>query len=199
MTRKYLARAPCGWLRPAFATLIAACSPTITHHGYLAKPGAFGQISEGMSRTEVEGILGSPSTTASINFQGDSNYYITSVTESRSFLKAKETSREVIAVRFDKGDQVTSFAQYGLEDGRIININSRETPMVGKELSILQDIFKGILGSKGRASSASYLSFPCRPRLRLEAARSSVCLCAPTGQVRSRGSRYGLPRPAAIA
>ena len=41
-------------------------------------------------------------------------------------------SREVIAVRFDKGDQVTSFAQYGLEDGRIININSRETPIVGE-------------------------------------------------------------------
>ena len=35
-----------------------------------------------------------------------------------------------------------------LEDGRIININSRETPIVGNELSILQDIFKGILRSK---------------------------------------------------
>ena len=132
----------------SFATLVASCSPEINHHGYLARPGAFGQISEGMSKTEVEGILGSPSTTASINFQGDSNYYITSVTESRSFLKAKEISREVIAVRFDKNDQVTSFAQYGLEDGHIININSRKTPIIGEELSILQDIFRGILNSK---------------------------------------------------
>ncbi len=148
MTRKYLVRALLWLVAATFAILISACSPTITHHGYLAKPGAFGQISEGMSRTEVEGILGSPSTTASVNFQGDSNYYITSVTESRAFLQAKEMSREVIAVRFDKSDQVTSFAQYGLEDGRIININSRETPMAGKELSILQDIFKGIAGSK---------------------------------------------------
>jgi outer membrane protein assembly factor BamE (lipoprotein component of BamABCDE complex) len=137
------------WLiAAAFATLVASCSPEINHHGYLARPGAFGQISEGMSKTEVEGILGSPSTTASINFQGDSNYYITSVTESRSFLNAKEVSREVIAVRFDKNNQVTSFAQYGLEDGHIININSRKTPIVGEELSILQDIFKGILNSK---------------------------------------------------
>ena len=137
------------WLVVAsFATLIASCSPTIDRHGYIAKPGAFGQISEGMSKTEVEGILGSPSTTASINFQGDSNYYITSVTQSRAFLQAKEVSREVIAVRFDKNDQVTSFAQYGLEDGRIININSRQTPIVGNELGVLQDIFRGILGSK---------------------------------------------------
>ena len=148
ITRKYLVRTAM-WLAVAsFASLAASCSPTIDHHGYLAKPGAFGQISEGMSKTEVEAILGSPSTTASINFQGDSNYYITSVTESRAFLQAKEVSREVIAVRFDKNDQVTSFAQYGLEDGRIININSRQTPVVGNELSILKDIFRGILGSK---------------------------------------------------
>mgnify|MGYP002401565072 CR=1 FL=1 len=131
-----------------FATLVTACSPEIDHHGYIARPGAFGQISEGMSRTEVEGVLGSPSTTATVNFQGDSNYYITSVTEGRSFLQPKEVSREVIAVRFDKNDQVTSFAQYGLEDGRIININSRQTPVVGNDLSILQDIFKGIMNSK---------------------------------------------------
>jgi outer membrane protein assembly factor BamE (lipoprotein component of BamABCDE complex) len=131
-----------------FATGISACSPSISHHGYIARPGAFGQISEGMSKTEVEGILGSPSTTASVNFQGDSSYYITSVTESRSFLTPRETSREVIAVRFDKNDQVTSFAQYGLEDGRIININSRQTPVVGNDLGVLQDIFRGLLNAK---------------------------------------------------
>ena len=94
------------------------------HHGYIAKPGAFGQISQGMSRAEVESILGSPSTTAGVAFEGDSNYYITSVTESRSFLRPRETNREVIAVRFDRDSRVTSFAQYGLEDGRIIDVNS---------------------------------------------------------------------------
>jgi outer membrane protein assembly factor BamE (lipoprotein component of BamABCDE complex) len=140
---------PAMWLLAILlATGISACSPSINHHGYIARPGAFGQITEGMSRTEVEGILGSPSTTASINFDGDSNYYITSITESRAFLQPKETSREVIAVRFDKNEQVVSFAQYGLLDGKIININDRETPVQGGELSVLQDIFKGILGSK---------------------------------------------------
>jgi outer membrane protein assembly factor BamE (lipoprotein component of BamABCDE complex) len=148
MTKKYTSRTLMWLVGLLFATFISACSPSIDHHGYIARPGAFGQISEGMSKTEVEGILGSPSTTASVNFEGDSNYYISSVTQSRSFLQPKETSREVIAVRFDKNDQVKSFAQYGLEDGRIININSRQTPVVGDDLSVLQDIFKGILGSK---------------------------------------------------
>jgi len=132
----------------AFATLLAACSPSIDHRGYMAKPGAFDQIGNGMAKSEVEGILGSPSTTASVNLQGDSYYYITSVTESRAFLAPRETSREVIAIRFDQNDQVVSFAQYGLEDGRIININSRQTPVAGSDLSVLQQLFRGILGSK---------------------------------------------------
>ncbi len=144
------------WLVAAFcATLLASCSPQIEHRGYIAKPGAFGQISNGMAKTEVEGILGSPSTTASVNYQGDSYYYITSITKGRAFLLPKETNREVIAVRFDQNDQVQSFAQYGLEDGRIIDVNSRKTPVVGEDLGILRNIFRGVLNSKAGPSVAT--------------------------------------------
>jgi outer membrane protein assembly factor BamE (lipoprotein component of BamABCDE complex) len=137
------------WLVAAVcATGLAACSPTIEHRGYVAKPGAFDQIDNGMSKSEVEAALGSPSTTASVNFQGDSYYYITSITKSRAFMTPAETNREVIAIRFDRSDQVQSFAQYGLEDGRIIDINSRTTPVVGDDLSILQGIFRGLMNSK---------------------------------------------------
>ncbi|HUR42828.1 MAG TPA: outer membrane protein assembly factor BamE [Aestuariivirga sp.] len=131
-----------------WATFLAGCTPTVEHRGYVAKPGAFGQISNGMAKSEVEGILGSPSTTASVNFQGDSYYYITSTTKGRAFLRPKETDREVIAVRFDKNDQVQSFAQYGLDDGRIIDVNTRKTAVVGEDLGILKNIFRGLLNSK---------------------------------------------------
>jgi outer membrane protein assembly factor BamE (lipoprotein component of BamABCDE complex) len=126
----------------AVAALLAGCSPEINHRGYYPKAGALAQVSEGMAKSEVESILGSPSTTASINFQGDSYYYITSISQGRSFLEPIETSREVIAVRFDKQDQVSSVAQYGLEDGRIININSRKTPAAGQEFSLLKELFR---------------------------------------------------------
>jgi outer membrane protein assembly factor BamE (lipoprotein component of BamABCDE complex) len=128
-----------------------ACTPTVDHRGYMAKPGAFNQIQNGMSKSEVESILGSPSTTASINFQGDSYYYISSVTEQKAFLTPKEVSREVIAIRFDQGEQVASFAQYGLEDGQIIDLNTRETPTKGREYSFLQQFF----GSVGRPGGTS--------------------------------------------
>ncbi len=127
----------------AIALVMAGCSPEINRRGYIAKPGAFGQLSEGMSKSEVEGILGSPSTTASINFQGDSYYYITSITHGRAFLAPVETDREVIAVRFNKAEQVEGMAQYGLADGKIININTRKTLIAGNEFSILRELFSG--------------------------------------------------------
>jgi outer membrane protein assembly factor BamE (lipoprotein component of BamABCDE complex) len=120
---------------------MTACTPEINHRGYYSKAGALSQVSEGMAKTEVEGIMGSPSTTASINFTGDSYYYITSVTQGRAFLDPVELKREVIAIRFDRSDQVSSVAQYGLEDGRIININTRKTPVAGQEFSLLKELF----------------------------------------------------------
>lgn len=126
------------------ASLMAACTPQINHRGYYPKAGAFAQVQEGMAKSEVESILGSPSTTASINFQGDSYYYITSTTEARSFLTPVETSREVIAVRFTQNDQVASTAQYGLQDGRVINVNSNKTPVTGSELTLLQELLHSL-------------------------------------------------------
>ncbi len=130
------------------AMLLAACSPTVEHRGYIAKPGAFNQINNGMSKLEVEGALGSPSTTASVKYQGDSYYYITSITESRAFLTPAETDREVIAIRFNQSDQVVSFAQYGLQDGRIVDVNTRKTLVAGEDTSFLKQLFRGVGASR---------------------------------------------------
>ncbi len=135
--------APIWLFAAAIASVLTACTAQIDHRGYIAKPGAFSSLHEGMTKLEVEGTLGSPSTTASINFQGDSYYYISSTTSHRSVLKAEEIDRQVIAVRFDRQDRVTSVAQYGLVDGKIIDLNTRKTPVVGSEFSLLAELFKG--------------------------------------------------------
>jgi hypothetical protein len=72
----------------------------VNRRGYYAKPGALNQVREGLAKSEVEAIMGSPSTTASVNLQGDSYYYISSVTTQRSFLDPQEQTREIIAIRF---------------------------------------------------------------------------------------------------
>lgn len=126
------------------AIAIANCSPIVDHRGYLPRPGDLEKVSQGMSKTEVEAVLGSPSTTATINHSGDSYYYISSVVEQRAFLKPQEVERQVFAIRFDPEDRVEQFAHYGLEDGRIVNFSDRETPTRGREFTILQQLFSNI-------------------------------------------------------
>ncbi len=133
------------------ASVLGACTPEIDHRGYIPKPGVFNQLHEGMAKTEVEGLLGSPTTTASINFAGDSYYYISSTTQQTAFFKPVETERLVIAVRFSKEERLQGVAQYGLKDGRIININTNKTPVVGSEFSLLKELFLGTGGSGEQA------------------------------------------------
>jgi outer membrane protein assembly factor BamE (lipoprotein component of BamABCDE complex) len=145
----YRLRAPLWLAACLIATLPVGCAPSIEHRGYVAKPGAFDQITNGMPKSEVEAVLGSPSTTASVKFQGDSYYYITSTTKGRAFLQPTVVDRQVIAIRFDMNDQVVSFAQYGLEDGRVIDINSQTTPVAGGDVSIITRLLRGLTSSTG--------------------------------------------------
>ncbi len=124
---------------------LVACSPVIDHRGYLPRGKDVQKLQVGMSKTEVESLLGSPSTTATINSSGDSYYYISSVVEQKPVIGADVQDRQVIAVRFDIEDRVQNFAHYGLEDGRIVNFISRETPTEGRESSLLREFF-GNLG-----------------------------------------------------
>ena len=126
--------------------ILPACTPAVDYRGYLPRQSDMQQLQIGMSKTDVEALLGSPSTTATVNFTGDSYYYISSTVEQRGFLDAKEVDRQVVALRFNQFDQLESFAHYGLEDGRVIDMNTRETPTRGRELSLLQQI----LGNIGR-------------------------------------------------
>jgi outer membrane protein assembly factor BamE (lipoprotein component of BamABCDE complex) len=128
-----------------FSLFVSGCSAVVDHRGYLPRSDDLQKIQMGMSKQEVQSILGSPSTTATLNHRGDSYYYVSSTVENKAFYRPQVTEREVVAVRFDENDQVTGFGHYGLEDGKVVNFSSRETPVEGKELSLIND-FLGNLG-----------------------------------------------------
>ncbi|MFQ5566514.1 MAG: outer membrane protein assembly factor BamE, partial [Paracoccaceae bacterium] len=56
------------------------------------------------------------------------------------------TDRRVVSVQFDANDVVSGVNVYGLEDGRIIDLQTRTTPTHGRELTILQQLL-GNLGT----------------------------------------------------
>lgn len=122
------------------ALFLGACASQVDYRGYIPRADDMKALRTGMSRGEVEAILGSPSTTGSVFSSQDTFYYISSVVEHKAFFRPKVKDREVLAVRFTD-NKASSFNHYGLEDGKVINVSSRETPVRGKELSVLQDIF----------------------------------------------------------
>jgi outer membrane protein assembly factor BamE (lipoprotein component of BamABCDE complex) len=140
----------------------AACQPTIDYRGYQARSGDLAKVQVGMPKAEVEALLGSPSTTASVALQGDSYYYISSRIEQTAFFDPKETDRQVFAIRFDANDQVVSFANYGIEDGQVVDISTRRTPTKGRELTIVQQLLGNIgrFSGPGRTSSSQGSPIP---------------------------------------
>ena len=151
------------FLLASIALGAAACQPTIDHRGYQARSGDLAKVQMGMPKAEVEALLGSPSTTASVALQGDSYYYISSRVEQTAFLDPKETERQVFAVRFDVNDQVVSFASYGMEDGQVVDVNSRRTPTKGKELTIVQQLLGNVGRFKGPGRTSSSQGSPIPP------------------------------------
>ncbi len=126
---------------------VAACNPVqpITdHRGYLPRAEEIQKLQIGMSKAEVQALLGSPSTTATMESLGESFYYISSIVETTAFLAPEVVDREILAVRFDPESRVSGFGHYGLEDGKIIDVVSRKTPTRGKELNVLQQLFNNV-------------------------------------------------------
>lgn len=123
---------------------MSACVPIVDYHGYLPRSEDIQRVQVGQSKTEIQSILGSPSTTATIEREGDTYYYISSVVEKLAFFEPEVVDREILAVRFGPDNRVSNFGHYGLEDGRVVNFVDRKTPTRGRELTILQQLFQNI-------------------------------------------------------
>jgi outer membrane protein assembly factor BamE (lipoprotein component of BamABCDE complex) len=133
-----------GGLAGAAGAMLAGCSAVIDYRGYLPRGRDIKKLQVGQTKGEVTSLLGSPSTTATINTNNDSFYYISSVVERFAFYAPKVIDREILAVHFSPEGRVLRFGHYGLKDGKVIDVITRETPTRGRELTILQQLFYNI-------------------------------------------------------
>ena len=127
---------------------IAGCSDQVDYRGYLPRGNDVQKIHTGLSKTEVVSILGSPSTTSTVEGNGETLYYISSVIKTAAIFEPEVVDREIFAIQFDVDQNVQSLAHYGIEDGKIIDFISRKTPTRGSNTSILRGLF-GRIGKFG--------------------------------------------------
>jgi outer membrane protein assembly factor BamE (lipoprotein component of BamABCDE complex) len=130
----------------AGGTMLTACGAEIDRHGHVFIDVDLDQVQPGMSKDQVQTVLGSPDTTSTIG--GDAYYYVSSTQKTIAFLKPYEINREVVAVYFDGRQKVQKVAQYGLKDGIVVNYYKGETPARGKDLTFLEQIFGNLANRK---------------------------------------------------
>jgi outer membrane protein assembly factor BamE (lipoprotein component of BamABCDE complex) len=113
-------------------------------HGYQPDPRSLQQIRVGSSAEQVLVLLGTPSTTSTVG--GDAWYYVSQETKRMvAFMDPKIVDRHIFAVYFDKGKKVQRIANYGIEDGKVIDTVSRTTPTGGAESTFLRGMFSNLL------------------------------------------------------
>ncbi|HTV32839.1 MAG TPA: outer membrane protein assembly factor BamE [Methylocella sp.] len=113
-------------------------------HGYQLNAKTADQVKIGASAEQILVLLGSPTTTSTVG--GDAWYYITQTTDrSFGFLSPHVTDQRIYAVYFTKDKKVERVANYGLEDGKVVDFISRTTPTVGAESSFLKGMLINLL------------------------------------------------------
>ncbi|MCV0427404.1 MAG: outer membrane protein assembly factor BamE [Roseibium sp.] len=127
---------------PLLATLpLGGCFTSTYTHGHVITNSMLSQVQVGSSREQVELVLGSPSTTSSL--AGDAYYYISQKTATTAFLAPSIVEQRVVAIYFDDDGFVQDLGNYTLEDGKIVDIVTRETRTGGADYGFLTQILRG--------------------------------------------------------
>jgi outer membrane protein assembly factor BamE (lipoprotein component of BamABCDE complex) len=125
---------------------LGACAPTVIRHGHQFQENDIQQVQTGMSNGQVMGLLGSPTTTATVN-GGQTLYYISSTETQTAFFKPQETDRKILAIYFTPLGAVERVSQYGLKDGKVINFSANQTPNSARDGNVIKQLFRK-LGTK---------------------------------------------------
>lgn len=151
-TRKPVYRSALMGAGVALSLVLAGCSSfdvgqgfiTTRTQGYEISDAALQQIRPGQSVDLVVAVLGSPMTTNTFE-EETVFYYVETKVQETAFGLDMVQDRKVLAVYFDDNNKVKDKAIYGLQDGRVFEIESRRTPSFGEDRTFIQQI----LGSVG--------------------------------------------------
>ena len=128
----------------------AGCAPTVQIHGYVPSPADISRIRPGFDDAgSVEEILGQPSSSGVL--RDSAWYYVQSTVESYTYHAPRVIDRTVLAINFDQNGVVRDIKRYGLQDGRIIDLQTRTTETGGREMGVLEQLFGNLLNLDAEA------------------------------------------------
>ena len=130
------------------ALSLAGCEATVRTHGYTPAPEVLSQIQIGVdTRGSVQRKIGRPAHTGPFDEQGW--YYVSTQVEHYMYHEPKVIDRKVVAVTFDDRDVVASLDVFGMENGRVVDLQTRTTPTYGRQLTVVEQIFSNIGNFEG--------------------------------------------------
>lgn len=127
----------------AVAGTLGACAPVVKSHGYAPADAELTAIQVGQdTRSTVRRKIGRPGGTGVFSKEGW--YYVATKVEHYTYNEPKVVERRVVAVLFGKDDIVKSVRQFGLKDGRVVDLETKTTPTYGRELTIIEQLLGNI-------------------------------------------------------
>ena len=106
------------------------------------------QVKPGMAAPQVLAALGTPSTTSTVG--GEAWYYVSQRSErTLAFMPEKVVDQHVLAVYFDKSKKVQRLADYSMEDGKVIDFQTRATPSAGSETNLVRTMLSAASSVSG--------------------------------------------------
>lgn len=133
--------------------LLSGCSSIVGHRGYVAEPALLQSVHAGIDNQQsVEQLLGEPSFKS--QFGQPTWYYVGSYTKQKPFGTPHIVKESVLAITFDPAGNVASAVTSGEEKVVRIRPDSDKTPTLGRERSLLQDLF-GNIGQVGAGGTGT--------------------------------------------
>jgi outer membrane protein assembly factor BamE (lipoprotein component of BamABCDE complex) len=123
----------------ALALALMGCAATFDNHGYVPPAEDLAQIQIGTSRDAVSATIGTPGATGVMR---DEAWLYTAYRMRNHGYRAPEIiERQVIAVSFDAAGRVSNIEEFGLEDGRVVQLSRRVTTSSVREVTFFGQLF----------------------------------------------------------
>ncbi len=130
-----------------FALLSSGCVSVRDHQGYLIDESLVTAIQPGVdNRESVTGTLGRPTFVG--QFDQRDWYYVSRDTRQLAFAMPRPSDQTVLRIRFDEAGNVERVERTGMELVANIDPSSEETPTLGRERSLFEELF-GNIGAVG--------------------------------------------------